>query len=246
MSTSYFPNKAHPPQPGSSSRSCLDVWRRPRCRGVSAGGTRGGPAVGGHSQCCTGGLWWHTMHIPKGSHTCTILLWSKAPSPHQNKCICSTTVCKQDKNEWIYICYPITYNQGVIRRIPYLYIALQSDCNAILSYYVRFVVQGYVYRQALYACDTCTPEGLPPAGVCLACSLHCHEGHTLHELYTKRYVVASTSMFTCAFIIAGIFAVIVGTVNSAISSAQYARSVLLYTTQRLVTMYLWTAITELF
>ena len=25
-----------------------------------------------------------------------------------------------------------------------------------------------------------------PAGVCLACSLHCHEGHQLYELYTKR------------------------------------------------------------
>ncbi|XP_064403626.1 putative E3 ubiquitin-protein ligase UBR7 [Halichondria panicea] len=47
--------------------------------------------------------------------------------------------------------------------------------------------KGYVYRQALYACDTCTPEGVPPAGVCLACSLGCHEGHTLHELYTKRH-----------------------------------------------------------
>ncbi len=93
---------------------------------------------------------------------------------------------------------------------------------------MRFVSQGYVYRQALYACDTCTPEGVPPAGVCLACSLGCHEGHTLHELYTKRYAVACW-VFTCSFIIAGISAVIVGTVNSAISSAQYARSALLYT-----------------
>ena len=24
------------------------------------------------------------------------------------------------------------------------------------------------------------------AGVCLACSMHCHEGHELIELYTKR------------------------------------------------------------
>ncbi|XP_048736471.2 putative E3 ubiquitin-protein ligase UBR7 [Ostrea edulis] len=43
---------------------------------------------------------------------------------------------------------------------------------------------GYVSRQALYACSTCSPEN--PAGVCLACSLECHEGHELFELYTKR------------------------------------------------------------
>lgn len=47
--------------------------------------------------------------------------------------------------------------------------------------------QGYVSRQALYACGTCTNEtSMLPAGVCLACSLHCHEGHELYELYTKR------------------------------------------------------------
>ncbi|KAG7466300.1 hypothetical protein MATL_G00163380 [Megalops atlanticus] len=46
--------------------------------------------------------------------------------------------------------------------------------------------QGYVKRQALYACSTCTPTGVEPAGVCLACSYKCHEGHDLFELYTKR------------------------------------------------------------
>ncbi|XP_028252978.1 putative E3 ubiquitin-protein ligase UBR7 isoform X2 [Parambassis ranga] len=46
--------------------------------------------------------------------------------------------------------------------------------------------QGYVKRQALYACNTCTPKGGEPAGVCLACSYKCHEGHDLFELYTKR------------------------------------------------------------
>ncbi|KAF3703299.1 putative E3 ubiquitin-protein ligase UBR7 [Channa argus] len=46
--------------------------------------------------------------------------------------------------------------------------------------------QGYVKRQALYACNTCTPKGGQPAGVCLACSYTCHEGHELFELYTKR------------------------------------------------------------
>lgn len=46
--------------------------------------------------------------------------------------------------------------------------------------------QGYVKRQALYACNTCTPKGAEAAGVCLACSYKCHEGHDLFELYTKR------------------------------------------------------------
>uniref|UniRef100_A0AAR2JB05 Putative E3 ubiquitin-protein ligase UBR7 n=1 Tax=Pygocentrus nattereri TaxID=42514 RepID=A0AAR2JB05_PYGNA len=45
---------------------------------------------------------------------------------------------------------------------------------------------GYVKRQALYACNTCTPKGGEPAGICLACSYKCHEGHELFELYTKR------------------------------------------------------------
>ncbi|XP_078262919.1 putative E3 ubiquitin-protein ligase UBR7 [Rhinoraja longicauda] len=46
--------------------------------------------------------------------------------------------------------------------------------------------EGYVKRQALYACNTCTPKGEQPAGICLACSYKCHEGHELFELYTKR------------------------------------------------------------
>ncbi|XP_039597388.1 putative E3 ubiquitin-protein ligase UBR7 [Polypterus senegalus] len=46
--------------------------------------------------------------------------------------------------------------------------------------------EGYVKRQALYACNTCTPKGSEPAGICLACSYKCHEGHDLFELYTKR------------------------------------------------------------
>lgn len=44
--------------------------------------------------------------------------------------------------------------------------------------------QGYVNRQALYACASCDTTG--PAGVCLACSLTCHKDHELYELYTKR------------------------------------------------------------
>lgn len=51
-------------------------------------------------------------------------------------------------------------------------------------------MQGYLNRQALYACLTCIPEAkidiTKCAGVCLACSLNCHEGHDLIELYTKR------------------------------------------------------------
>lgn len=50
--------------------------------------------------------------------------------------------------------------------------------------------QGYVKRQALYACLTCVPESKTDAskraGVCLACSYNCHDGHDLLELYTKR------------------------------------------------------------
>ena len=34
---------------------------------------------------------------------------------------------------------------------------------------------GYVTRQALYSCLTCTVDG-EMAGVCLACSLTCHKG----------------------------------------------------------------------
>lgn len=45
---------------------------------------------------------------------------------------------------------------------------------------------GYVNRQALYACGSCSPSDAEPAGICLACTLTCHEGHTLYELYTKR------------------------------------------------------------
>ncbi|XP_078042398.1 putative E3 ubiquitin-protein ligase UBR7 [Augochlora pura] len=45
--------------------------------------------------------------------------------------------------------------------------------------------KGYT-RQALYACKTCCPQPIR-AAVCLACSFHCHEGHELVELYTKRH-----------------------------------------------------------
>ncbi|XP_077286634.1 uncharacterized protein LOC143911567 isoform X2 [Arctopsyche grandis] len=71
--------------------------------------------------------------------------------------------------------------------------AVERDAHAVLGGSddaVCTFVAGYVKRQALYACLTCTPVGSssdsPPAGICLACSLACHERHDLLELYTKR------------------------------------------------------------
>ncbi|CAL1527803.1 unnamed protein product [Lymnaea stagnalis] len=65
---------------------------------------------------------------------------------------------------------------------------LQADADAVLGgsdeNNCTFPL-GYLKRQALYACATCTPGG--NAGICLACSYACHEGHELYELYTKRY-----------------------------------------------------------
>ncbi|XP_068435742.1 putative E3 ubiquitin-protein ligase UBR7 [Clinocottus analis] len=46
--------------------------------------------------------------------------------------------------------------------------------------------QGYAKRQAVFACNTCTPNAAEPAGVCLACANKCHDGHDIFELYTKR------------------------------------------------------------
>ncbi|CAM8981938.1 unnamed protein product [Rhodiola kirilowii] len=43
---------------------------------------------------------------------------------------------------------------------------------------------GYMKRQAVFSCLTCTPDG--NAGVCTACSLACHDGHEIVELWTKR------------------------------------------------------------
>ncbi|CAJ1073684.1 putative E3 ubiquitin-protein ligase UBR7 [Xyrichtys novacula] len=46
--------------------------------------------------------------------------------------------------------------------------------------------RGYVKRQAVFACNTCTPSTSEPAGICLACANKCHDGHDIFELYTKR------------------------------------------------------------
>ncbi|TVU00183.1 hypothetical protein EJB05_42165, partial [Eragrostis curvula] len=43
---------------------------------------------------------------------------------------------------------------------------------------------GYLTRQAVFSCLTCVPAG--NAGVCIACSLNCHDGHEIVELWTKR------------------------------------------------------------
>ncbi|XP_059662210.1 uncharacterized protein LOC132308210 [Cornus florida] len=43
---------------------------------------------------------------------------------------------------------------------------------------------GYMKRQAIFSCLTCSPDG--NAGVCTACSLSCHDGHEILELWTKR------------------------------------------------------------
>lgn len=43
---------------------------------------------------------------------------------------------------------------------------------------------GYLSRQAVFSCLTCCPEG--NAGVCTACSMTCHDGHEVVELWTRR------------------------------------------------------------
>lgn len=65
---------------------------------------------------------------------------------------------------------------------------LEDDANAVLGASDDkncTYSKGYL-RQALYACKTCCFGDKIQAGVCLACSFHCHEGHELIELYTKR------------------------------------------------------------
>jgi len=45
---------------------------------------------------------------------------------------------------------------------------------------------GYMKRQALYACITCTEEGKLSGAICLPCMYQCHDNHNLVELWTKR------------------------------------------------------------
>ncbi|EFJ18773.1 hypothetical protein SELMODRAFT_177978 [Selaginella moellendorffii] len=44
--------------------------------------------------------------------------------------------------------------------------------------------EGYMPRQAVFSCLSCAPQG--NAGICTACSLACHDGHEIVELWTKR------------------------------------------------------------
>ncbi|CAA3006454.1 E3 ubiquitin- ligase UBR7 [Olea europaea subsp. europaea] len=46
--------------------------------------------------------------------------------------------------------------------------------------------KGYIARQALYSCATCSEDPENMAAICLACSLECHDNHEVIELYTKR------------------------------------------------------------
>lgn len=46
--------------------------------------------------------------------------------------------------------------------------------------------KGYITRQALYSCATCSEGPDKMAAICLACSLECHDNHEVFELYTKR------------------------------------------------------------
>lgn len=68
---------------------------------------------------------------------------------------------------------------------------LADQASAVLSGSDEKNCNGFVKRQALYACLTCAPEGAKTdfskcIGICLACSFKCHENHELVELYTKR------------------------------------------------------------
>lgn len=68
--------------------------------------------------------------------------------------------------------------------------SLEADAAAVLGNAddknCTYNFGGYMKRQALYSCLECTKDDSGGAGICLACSYHCHEGHELVELYTKR------------------------------------------------------------
>lgn len=68
---------------------------------------------------------------------------------------------------------------------------LEEEASAVLGFSDEkncTYPKGYIARQALYSCATCSNESGSPAAICLACSLECHENHELFELYTKRNV----------------------------------------------------------
>ena len=49
--------------------------------------------------------------------------------------------------------------------------------------------QGYMKRQAVFSCLTCTPD--EEAGFCTACSLACHDGHDVCSTLTPLLNVLS-------------------------------------------------------
>jgi len=56
--------------------------------------------------------------------------------------------------------------------------ALEDDANAVLgdvSDTACTYPLGYLPRQPVYACGTCSEQDGGGGGVCLACSYHCHE-----------------------------------------------------------------------
>lgn len=68
---------------------------------------------------------------------------------------------------------------------------MADQASAVLSGSDEKNCNGFMKRQALYACLTCAPEGAKNdfskcIGICLACSLKCHDKHEVVELYTKR------------------------------------------------------------
>lgn len=91
----------------------------------------------------------------------------------------STNDCKEDDSNVITM-LDVLEEEKMLEDDALAVLGASDDKNCTYS-------QGYVKRQALYACMTCLPpEQGDCAGVCLACSYHCHEGHELIELYTKR------------------------------------------------------------
>ena len=72
--------------------------------------------------------------------------------------------------------------------------SLEEDAKAVLGNAddknCTYHSGGYMKRQALYSCLTCQRKDQASdqgAGICLACSYHCHDqDHELVELYTKR------------------------------------------------------------
>lgn len=58
--------------------------------------------------------------------------------------------------------------------------------------------EGYLSRQALFACRTCklSTNGKHPL-LCYACSVNCHNNHTLVELYTKRNTRCDCPTHSC-------------------------------------------------